>query len=231
LAGAKHKKTLWKTTDNLPLNQGTDGGSVGFGWAAMLEQVNAEEFPASARTATNIQHMAHMDDVERSNILIGASLLGAARYLKRSRYITGYRWGLDTNEIIDCLSVFGPILLGLQWFDSMYNPRPNGIVEVNGPSVGEHCVLADGYLPAEDAMRMGLGPTELIRFVNSFGTGYGIAGRGYLRVMDLAFLLKPENRGEGVVPLNMQATEQLEGWAAFTSRPLVRRLNSPFRRD
>lgn len=231
LAGAVRRKTVWKTTDRLPLNQRTGGGSVGFGWASMMEQVDSVGFPATEQAIRAIVEGASLDDARPGGYVVGQSLLGAARHLKRNGFISGYRWAFDVDEVLDCLCVFGPILLGIPWFESMYNPRPDGILEVNGPGVGGHVLLADAYIPVQDAMRMNLGPTELIRVIPSLGRGYGVGGRAYLRVMDLKFLMKPENAGEGVVPLNMRATEHLEGLAAFMARRSVRFVTSPFRRD
>lgn len=229
LHGTPRRRIHWQTTGNLPLRQ-QRGYSAGFGWAMMLEQVSSERFPGSEMAALSIGEAAHYDDQSHSQSrIVGGSLLGAARHLKRRGWIAGYRWAKDKEEVLDILCSFGPVLLGVPWFESMHDAPLPGIVTVNGPQVGRHAILAVGFIPGLDALKMGLGHSDLVEFVNSFGSGYGVRGRGYLRIMDLAFLMK--QGGEAVVPTNMQASERLSGWAAFASRPIVRRLTSPFRRD
>jgi hypothetical protein len=234
VAGTPHQKVLWKTSERIPLNQRTDGGSVAYGWASMMEQVDPVNFPATGHAVDLIGGGARQDDMQEleplvRKVYVGSSLLGGARYLKRAGFITGYHWAETADDVITTLCAYGPVLLGVSWFDAMYEPLPNGVLEVNGPQVGGHCLLATGYIPGEEAMKMGLGHANLVQVVPSLGRGYGVGGRAYLRLMDLHFLMK--NGGEAVVPDNMQATEILTGMRAFAARPIVRRMTSPFRRD
>jgi hypothetical protein len=230
VAGTQRRRIEWTMTARLPLNQQTDSGSVGFGWASMMEQVDPVNFPAIEHTISFIAGGAHQDDtLSLKTRQFGCSLLGGARHLKRSGWITNYRWCFTPDDVLDTLCGFGPVLLGVDWYDSMYEPLPDGIVTVNGPHVGGHCLLAVGYIPADDAMKMGLARSPLVRVVPSLGKGYGIGGSAYLRLMDLAFLMN--NGGEGVVPDNMRPVERLEGMRAFAARPAIRRITNPFRRD
>lgn len=229
LHGTPHRLTRWRTRPT-PLNQGRLGYSTGFGWAAMLENVDSERLPGSEGAAIQIAQGAHQDDQAHSrNRVVGASLLGGARYAMSQGWITGHVWTWSVDGVIDILCSYGPVLLGVPWFDSMYEPNEYGIVSANGTQVGRHAILATAYIPAHEALKLGYGPTNLVEFVPNLGMGYGVRGRAYLRLMDLAFMMKTE--GEAVVPMNMQAREDLSARQEFMRRPLVRRLTSPFRRD
>lgn len=241
VTGIPRRTTLWKTGPRLPLNQRTEGGSVAFAWTAMLEQVDSVRFPGTEHNALEL--VEHFREVEQADarkaigeparmipMAVGSSILAGARYVKYKGWIPEYRWCFSPNDVVDSLCAYGPVLLGFQWFESMYETDSRGIVQsVSGPGVGGHAVLATGYISADDALRRGMGHTELIRFANSFGPGYGSNGTGYLRLLDLAFLMK--QNGEGLVPSNMSPVEELSGVRAFLNKPWTKRLTSAFRRD
>ncbi len=234
---------MWKTGPRFPLNQRTEGGSVGFAWAAMLEQVDSVRFPGTEENGRELAE--RFREVERTDasraigpglrefpasIMVGCSILAGARYAKFKGWIPEYRWCFSVDDVVDTLCCGGPVLLGFQWFESMYETSDRGIVQsVSGPGVGGHAVLATGYLSADDALKRGMGHTELIRFANSMGSGYGVNGTGYLRILDLAFLLKRE--GEAVVPSNMSPVEELTKGQQLWQNKWVRRATSAFRRD
>jgi C1A family cysteine protease len=78
----------------------------------------------------------------------------------------------------------------------MYRTKRNGVVVVDGNLVGGHAILITGYDPA---MIIDGKPCEVFRWRNSWGTGYGINGSGYILYSDLENLL--QQSGEACVPM------------------------------
>ena len=112
--------------------------------------------------------------------------------------ITGYRWAFGIDDVIDTLVSTGPVVLGIPWYDSMYQTRSSGLIDVSGKVVGGHCILACGYNPKKRFLREGLKAFEVIKLRNSWGPSFGIGGDGWIKVEDLAALLK--DQGEACVP-------------------------------
>jgi len=180
------------------LDQGAEGACVGFAWA--IELLSA---PVSARLPTPRDQFAR--DVYRAAQRIdewpgedyeGTSVLAGAKIVRDLGYIKRFWWAFGIDQVIDTLVGFGPVVIGIPWYDSMYDTRPDGLVEVGGRMVGGHAITLTGY------GRRGFGTprrtVEVVRWRNSWGPLYGIRGDGYIRVEDLARLLA--DRGEACVP-------------------------------
>ncbi len=188
---------LHDVPEPLPLNQRTEGACVGFGWSAQLavgpihnptDNVYAQDYYRSA---------VHVDRAAGRYWAVGASVLAGAQVARRRKVITGYRWAFGIDDVIDTLVVKGPVLLGLNWYDSMYRTRPDGRVRVDGSIVGGHCILATGYIHLHP--RWG---GSWIEWVNSWGPTYGVDGKGYIRATDLGDLL--QQSGEACIADEVQ---------------------------
>lgn len=186
VAGTPRRKTIWRMPKNFPLNQGTEGACVGFGWSGELA-CEPIVIPADKDRAMRIYRLAReVDQAAGLNFPDGASLLAGAQVCKSNNWIIGYRWAFGIQDVIDTLCAKGPVLLGIPWYESMYTPEYNGLIRVNGQIAGGHCILATGYWP--DHPQLG----NVIELTNSWGRSYGIEGRGYIREIDLAALLKQD---------------------------------------
>jgi len=60
----------------------------------------------------------------------------------------GYRWAFSVTELRSAIIAEGPAILGVNWYESMYDTDEGGMVEVNGNIGGGHCIVAYGYSPA-----------------------------------------------------------------------------------
>jgi hypothetical protein len=126
----------------------------------------------------------------------GTSVLAGAKIAQQRGYIERYWWAFGIDQVIDTLVGFGPVVIGIPWYDSMYTTRPDGLVEVGGRMVGGHAITLTGF------ERRGFGSPrrarEVVRWRNSWGLGYGLRGDGFIAVEDLERLLA--DRGEACVP-------------------------------
>lgn len=183
-------------------NQGAEGHCVGFGWA---NELNGQPigFNFNNADAHQIFYGAQKIDRERHNLHFedGATVIAGAKEVQRLGFIEGYRWAFGVEQVIDALVGHGPVVLGINWYDGMYETRPSGMVEVSGRLVGGHAITLFGYHPKMRIRGEGwFKRHEVVPWVNSWGSEYGNNGIGYLKIEDLDRLLKEQ--GEACVPVN-----------------------------
>lgn len=192
------------------LNQGQEGACVGNGWTAELQArpnvvggdlgrigaIEAQQF------ATNVYRQAQSLDDWPGESYEGTSVLAGAKVVKQMGYIDEYRWAFSIDDVIDALITTGPVVIGIPWYDSMYETRPSGLVDVGGRIVGGHCLCLIGYDPAMRLPKEGWTKRfEVVRWRNSWGSDYGHNGDGFIRVEDLAELLRSRFGGEACIPI------------------------------
>lgn len=138
----------------------------------------------------------------------GSSVRAAFKVLENLGYIGEYRWAFDVEAIIGHVLTKGPVDVGTDWTDPMFEPEkrgkfkgfvrvaPDGTYDV----AGGHSYLLIGV----DRMRKCPdGTVGAFRLINSWGSGWGEVGRAWVGVADFARLLA--NDGEAAV-----ATELLK---------------------
>lgn len=181
------------------IDQRAEGACIGFGCAldcssspVRIKGVTdefARTLYAEARAIDRVEH--HHDWPE------GASVLAGAKALRSRRFIEGFRWAFSVEQLRDAIIAEGPAILGVNWYESMYETEPGGLVRVDGNKVGGHCIAVHGYSPR--ATVKGLrGPREVFRWQNSWGLGYGVGGRGVVLIEDMERLLAED--GEACIP-------------------------------
>ncbi|HZC73199.1 MAG TPA: C1 family peptidase [Jatrophihabitans sp.] len=111
----------------------------------------------------------------------GSSGLAICKVLKTRGTITGYRWARSAYGFLRLLQN-GPVLQGMPWYNAFFDPDQDGFIDSN-PSwtssgvAGGHEVEAVGVeLDTADAFN------SVITYVNSWGTGWGDAGRFRMRL-------------------------------------------------
>lgn len=188
------------------LDQGLEGGSVGFGWTAELQTApttfNGQIGGYKAQYfATHIYREAQQVDAWPGESMRGTSVLAAATVLAQQGFIASYCWAFTIDDVIDAVVQIGPVVIGIPWFESMHETRPSGMVEVDGRVVDGHCVTITGYDPALYLTGEG-GPIEALIGRNSFGDSYGDEGDMYFAVADLERLLWGRYGSEACVPIS-----------------------------
>lgn len=179
----KRYEQVWKMQDQFPLNQGEEGACVGFGWAAELA---AEPVRYNTNDGYAFQLYEHARAIDRNDgrhYDAGATLLAGAKLCKRLGMVSEYRWAFGMGDVIDALVQKGPVVLGVGWYEGMYETDKNGLVSIKGSKVGGHCILANGYYPAHPKHG------ECIQWINSWGPTYGLNGVGFVKLPDLERLL------------------------------------------
>lgn len=216
-------KKIWDVPPDV-LDQGSEGACVGFGWSGELAAtpVTAKELPGSPTInnayALDVYHKAQVEDrAMGNNWPEGASVLAGAKAVTKMGLITEYRWAFGIDDCIDAIVGHSPVVLGINWYESMFTPDTRGYLTINGNVAGGHCLVAYGYMPNDPVTG-----SDTIWLRNSWGTSWGANGTAYIKATDLARLLS--ERGEACIPTDkaaaptpdnpdQQLVKQLAPWA------------------
>jgi hypothetical protein len=154
-----------------------------------------------ANKALEIYRAAQRIDEWEGEQYSGTSVLAGAKVVTASGYIGGYRWCFGIADVRDAVVRIGPVVIGIPWYEEMYETRASGLVKVGGGLVGGHCITLTGYNPSMDIDGK---VREVFRWRNSWGPTYGIKGSGFIEGFRLAALL--DDGGEACVPMDRAAT-------------------------
>src|SRR5260221_221996 len=102
--------------------------------------------------------------------------------------ISGYRHCFSRASMLAALQA-GPVIVGMNWYQGFDQPGAGGLVSISGSVRGGHEVVSRGVDMA----------AGLIEFDNSWGTGWGDAGRFRMSFATLDRLLA--EGGDVTVPL------------------------------
>jgi hypothetical protein len=93
---------------------------------------------------------------------------------------TGYTHAFSYDALRSALQL-GPVLIGIDWYSSMFDPRADGQIVVDKSSglAGGHELMIREYDAANDVAWVD----------NSWGMSWGVNGRGYFKGADLRTLL------------------------------------------
>lgn len=196
LPRAAYETPISKTWNILRvLDQGAEGSCVGHGIAhEMLSDPYPDE-TIEEKDALGIYHFAQMLDDYPGENYSGTSVLAGVKALTSSYDgVDSYRWASSLNDIVATIGYHGPVVVGTNWYDSMYTPAPYTTgteeasqVTVKGEVAGGHCYLLRGV------------DIENKQFVlqNSWGLSWGVKGAAFISFDDFDRLL--HENGEACV--------------------------------
>lgn len=192
--------TLYDIPPPLPLDQGSEGACVGFGWCGQLLAGPVIQRANNSYAMDYYQAARQIDRKEGRYWPSGASVLAGAKVARNRKLITGYRWAFGIDDVLDTLCSKGPVVLGIPWYEGMYETDVAGRVQVNGALVGGHCLVATGFI--RNHPNWG---GDWVQWVNSWGRNYGVQGRGFISVSALRQLL--QNDGEACIANEVQPSK------------------------
>lgn len=203
-------KAVW-WTGGVILNQGQEGSCVGHGvvgeylaspvrgnaflTAPVDASGNAEILSAAEaghRGAVAVYNRAKQIDEWEGVDYDGTSVRAGMLVAREHGWCEGFSWALNLDELRTALHL-GPVVIGVEWREDMYETDELGYVTVGGKVVGGHCLVVTGYSP--NYRRRG----PVFRWRNSWGPTYGLGGNGYVRPDDLAAIVFGSG-GEAAVP-------------------------------
>ena len=179
------------------LDQGTDGACVGFSWTHELIARPAMVTGLTNKFAkeTVYWEAQKIDEWDggsypgASPVYEGSSVLAGTKVVQKLGYIQEYRWAFSIEELALAIGYCGPAILGIPWYDGMFNPFSCGHLHVGGKVAGGHAILCNGV----DVKK------KVFRLHNSWGKGWGTNGETLISWSELDRLL--HEGGEACVPM------------------------------
>lgn len=185
-------------------DQGAEGACVGHSWTAeaLAEPIPVDIPRLKAYTpqdpnefARFVYGMAQYLDPWEGEQYEGTSVNAGAQALANLGLLKEWRWAFGgAEEVADTVSWKSPVVIGIPWYDSMYE-APNGVLRVGGRVVGGHAILVSGVTLNSQRIP---GQTT-VTLTNTWGEDWGIKGQAELSLTDLGNLLRQD--GEACVPL------------------------------
>jgi len=117
----------------------------------------------------------------------GTSVRAGAKVLQRRGLIDSYHWADTSNplpDLVDCLLYRGPVVVGTEWLEDMFEPGEDGFLDVSGALAGGHAYKLDGVNTKR----------AFFRIKNSWGRSWGNHGFAFMSFEDMERLVK--NDGE-----------------------------------
>lgn len=173
------------------LDQGREGACVGFSFAHELA-ARPKVKTVSESLAREIYREAQQLDQWPGHDYEGTSVIAGAKALKARGYIREYRWAFGLSDLISAVGSVGPAVIGVNWYEGMFQPDRNGFIKPTGSLIGGHAILVNSV------------SLKLKRFKlhNSWGADWGINGGCYLSFDDMNRLLNEDGEACIIVGRN-----------------------------
>lgn len=197
--------TAVKYTGTAPiLDQGNLGACTGYSSTALLSYIEPgnpelpdtpEGWDALAKSVYSLG--TQLDNVPGSYPPddTGSTGIGVAKALQQKDFVSGYKHITSAAGLATALAT-GPVIVGTNWYESMFEPDSKGRVTVSkfsGLAGGHEYVLdevtSDGYFG----------------FRNSWGESFGVEGRFYIKQADFLKLLADDGDATQLIPVTVPA--------------------------
>lgn len=199
IEGDEPRSYTWPCSKHL--DQGSEGACVGF---SLAHELIAKPVVVKGITSTfaieKIYWEAQRNDPWAGGSYPGAkpryegtSVLAGVKAVQALGYISEYRWAFGLEDLILAVGRCGPAVLGVNWYEGMFEPHSCGYLHVTGEIAGGHAILCKGV------------NIKAKYFVlhNSWGTSWGNNGDAKISFEEMEYLLNED--GEACIPLKRTA--------------------------
>lgn len=179
------------------LDQGQLGACVGFATATCLNHLPYDDSKTNADAISIYSAATRLDAYPGSYPPsdTGSDGLSGAKAAKKLGLISGYLH-ITTPEALASALALGPVIVGTDWYESMFTADASGNITVDKSSG-----LAGGHEYTLDEItgdgRFG--------FTNSWGASFGFGGRMFMQVPEFLGLLAAKGDATHFVPLGAPA--------------------------
>ena len=123
----------------------------------------------------------------------GTAVLAGAKVCQALGHFAEYRWAFGLRDLILAVGYTGPVVLGINWYEGMFNPDVDGFIRPTGLIAGGHALLVHGVSVSG----------SYVKIHNSWGPSWGQNGGAKITFTDLERLLNED--GEACIPLRRHA--------------------------
>jgi hypothetical protein len=164
------------------LDQGQSPECVAYAWKQWLDSSPITAKPAQPPTPEWIYHAAQAVDEWAGTPHDGTSVRAGAKVIEGLKRLGAYHWSTSADDARLYLLTMGTLVIGINWYEAMFDPEADGTLQVSGSLAGGHALLLNGFSDSRQAFRG----------INSWGPDWGQNGRFWLRKADLARLLSED---------------------------------------
>lgn len=164
---------LWADPDQL--DQKATGHCVGFG-CAQYGNADPIEDHFVDQDGHDIYYEAKVIDGEPKQEN-GSYVHSGVKALKNRGRVGAYAWTTSLATMKTWVQTKGPMIVGSDWMNDMFNPDASGFVYPTGGIAGGHCYIIVGW--SHD---------DVITFQNSWGRSFGLNGRFKMHAADFQVL-------------------------------------------
>ncbi len=152
---------------------------VGFAWTHWLHAGPTTQPGSPVLDPHMLYRAAQQLDEWPGEAYEGTSVRGGAKALVQHGYVGEYRWAFTIDDVVQAVLELGPVVVGTDWFESMFYPNKAGEVRVQGGPVGGHAYLLYGVNRN----------TKRFHALNSWGPSWGKNGTFSISIDDMGTLL------------------------------------------
>lgn len=181
---------------NIWLDQLQEGACVGF---ACAHEAGAEPVAVQGMTdaiARDIYKRAQKIDEWPGESYEGTSVLAGAKIMQEMKLWSEYRWAFGIDDVIDTLVQHGPVVFGTPWYQSMFAPKADGMMVIEGVAAGGHAYL--GRIYDHERGRIWI-RNSWMKKPDGTGSFWGINGDAWMPIESFDKLLK--QGGQAMVPV------------------------------
>jgi hypothetical protein len=172
-------------------DQGPTPSCVGHAWAHWLE-----DGPVTQRgrliDPMVLYREAQLVDEWPGVGYAGTSVRAGAKAAQARGYVAAYHWAASIEDVVQALLEVGPVVVGSNWYEGMFEADDAGFLHLDGAVAGGHAYVLNGINAA----------VGVVRIKNSWGRRWGLNGHALIAVDDLARLLADE--GEACLAVELR---------------------------
>lgn len=173
------------------LDQGQKPQCVGYGCRDWLSAAPNSDHRRSPAPSTLYRMAQQRDGIAGKHD--GSTVRAGLQALQDLKRVASYHWAASIDDVVQWLLGHGPVILGVSWYEAMFEPDANGLIRIGGSVAGGHCLLAVGV----DTI------ARTATLQQSWGVSWGRHGLCDISLDDLARLLRED--GEAAAALEHAA--------------------------
>lgn len=171
------------------LDQGREGACTGFAVSHEAAARPVEVKNIDNALAYKVYKRAQQLDIWPGENYSGSSVLAAMKAGKELGWYDEYRWAFGVDDLALAVSRKGPAVLGVNWYEGMFQTSRSGYISVSGRKAGGHAILCHGFNVKGGYFKLH----------NSWGKSWGINGECKITYEDMDRLLREQ--GEACIPV------------------------------